>query len=122
MTRSMMLAATLSLASPGVAQVRHDAGQRTFLQCQACHSMRAGEPHKIGPNLSRVYGARAATRPGYTYSAALRGAPLTWDEATLDRWLTRPSQVVPGTKMIFGGMASREQRRAVIDYLKRGGR
>lgn len=122
MIRAIAALTILATAAPAAAQLRADPGQRAFLQCQACHRVRAGEPHKIGPNLNGVYGAKAATRPGYAYSAALKKALLTWDDATLDRWLTRPGQVVPGSKMIFAGMPTADQRKAVIAYLKRAQR
>ena len=34
-------------------------------------------------------------------ATALKDSDLTWDELTLDRWLTNPSALVPGTKMFF---------------------
>jgi cytochrome c len=41
---------------------------------------------------------------------------LTWDEATLDRWLTNPSALVPGTKMFFK-LDAAQDRADVISYL-----
>ncbi len=99
-----------------------DPGQRLFLQCQACHSLKRGEPHKVGPNLAGTIGASAATRPGYAYSAALKQAGVRWDDATLDRWLQRPAQVVPGNKMIYAGMPRPDDRRALIAHLKKTAR
>ena len=55
--------------------------------------------------------------PGYAYSDPLKNAGLTWDEATLDKWLTAPMTMVPGTKMVFPGMPDPARRKAVIDYL-----
>jgi cytochrome c len=94
-------------------------GKRLFLQCQACHSLGAGAAHKIGPNLHGVIGAKAATRAGYSYSPALTKANLVWDDPTLDRWLARPGAMVPGNKMVFGGVAKAEDRAQLIAYLKR---
>jgi cytochrome c len=42
---------------------------------------------------------------------------LTWDEATLDRWLTNPSALVPGTKMFFK-IDDPQARADIIAYLK----
>jgi hypothetical protein len=42
---------------------------------------------------------------------------LAWDEATLDRWLTNPSALVPGTKMFFK-LDDPQARADVIAYLK----
>jgi cytochrome c len=47
----------------------------------------------------------------------LKNSGLTWDEATLDRWLTNPSALVPGTKMFFK-IDDAQARADVIAYLK----
>ena len=120
MTRATLLLPLLAFASPAPAQI--DPGQRLFVQCQACHSIRKGEPHKIGPNLNGVAGAPAASRPGYAYSKPLKEAKLSWDDATLDRWLARPSAVVPGNKMVFAGISDPAKRKALIAYMRRAGR
>ena len=48
----------------------------------------------------------------------MESAHLTWDEKTLDRYLTDPKSVVPGTKMLFPGLKNADERHALIDYLK----
>jgi cytochrome c2 len=50
-------------------------------------------------------------------SGTWQGADLTWDEITLDRWLTNPSALVPGTKMFFR-LDDAQARADVIAYLK----
>jgi cytochrome c len=92
-------------------------GERLFMQCAACHSMQP-TPGGLGPPLAGIVGRAAAATPGYPYSAALSGAGLQWDEATLNRWLERPNQLVPGTKMIFAGISNPADRLALIAYLK----
>ncbi len=92
-------------------------GRLLYLQCRACHGVAAGEPHKVGPNLHGVLGSKAASRAGFAYSDALEGADLTWDPATLDRWLVKPSAVVPGNTMAFAGIPKPEDRAAIIAYL-----
>jgi glucose/arabinose dehydrogenase len=52
----------------------------------------------------------------FGYSPALRGAHLTWDRATLDRFLTAPAQLVPGTTMPMA-IPDDVERGAVLDYL-----
>jgi cytochrome c len=103
-------------AAPG------DRGKRLFIQCQACHSVSAGAPHKVGPNLHGTVNARAASRSGYAYSPALKKSGLIWDDKTLDRWLAKPATVVPGNKMVFTGMANAKDRQEIIDYMKRATR
>ena len=87
-----------------------------FAQCAACHSVQPGK-HLFGPSLAGVAGRRAGSLPGYAYSPALKTAGLTWNAATLDRWLPAPRKVVPGTAMPFAGIAGRAPRKAVVDYL-----
>jgi len=55
---------------------------------------------------------------GFAYSPAMLKSGLTWDEATLDKYLANPMKTVPGTKMVFPGLSDAAQRKAVIEYLK----
>ncbi|MBW8753379.1 MAG: c-type cytochrome [Sphingomonadales bacterium] len=89
-----------------------------FAQCMSCHTVEAGK-NMIGPSLHGVVGRKAASLPGYAYSAALKASGLTWDEATLDTWLTAPAKLVPGTKMAFFGLPDAAKRKELIDYLAR---
>jgi cytochrome c len=54
---------------------------------------------------------------GFYYSEANRRSGLTWDPGTLDLYLTKPRQVVPGTLMTFPGLPDPKQRADVIAYL-----
>ena len=95
------------------------AGARAFGQCKVCHTTEPGGADLIGPNLAKVFGAKAATRRAkYVYSPALKKSKLVWDEATLDKWLTDPAKTVPGTKMAFVGFPRKAMRDNVIAYLK----
>jgi len=47
----------------------------------------------------------------------MTNAKLTWDAATLDKWLTKPSDLVKGTKMTFPGLPNQADRDNVIAYL-----
>lgn len=87
-----------------------------FAQCVSCHSVKPGV-NGVGPSLHGIVGRKAAAESGYAYSAPLKSAGLTWDEATLDKWLTAPMTLVPGTKMVFPGIPDQARRKAVIDYL-----
>lgn len=87
-----------------------------FAQCAACHSTEKGRT-LLGPSLAGVAGRRAGSLPGYNYSAALRSSRLTWDAATLDRWLTSPQKLVPGTRMAFAGIPDPAKRKQLVDHL-----
>lgn len=89
-------------------------GVALYQGCQACHSI---DVNDLGPRHRGVVGRRAGSVDDYAYSTALRGSGLTWDEATLDRWLTNPSALVPGTKMFFK-IDDAQARADIIAYLK----
>lgn len=116
-TAVLGLSAAAALA-PGIAQAAGPDGKRLYVRCMACHSTAAGQPNKVGPNLNGFYGKKAASRPGFKYSAALSKSNVKWDDKSLDAWLTRPSKLVPGTTMAFPGMPKPEERAALIAYLK----
>ena len=72
----------------------------------------------IGPSLVGIHGKPAASAQGYAYSAALKSSGLTWDDATLDRYLEAPMQTVPGTKMVYPGVKDAAKRAEIVAYLK----
>jgi cytochrome c len=88
-------------------------GKTLYQNCTACHSI---DDDDIGPRHRGVVGRTAGTVPGYTYSPALKASGIVWDKTTLNRWLTNPSAMVPGTKMFF--LIDNPQNRAdIIAYL-----
>jgi cytochrome c len=89
-------------------------GQAVYQACAACHTI---DENDIGPKHRGVVGRPAGSVEGYGYSAALKQSGLTWDVGTLDRWLTNPSALVPGTKMFFKIDAAQD-RADVIAYLQ----
>lgn len=93
-------------------------GATLFRQCAACHSVEPGV-HLTGPSLASIWGRRAGTVDGFgRYSTALKRAAITWDAATLDRWLERPEKVVPDNTMTFPGVADARQRGDLVAYLE----
>ena len=93
-------------------------GKTLFIQCAACHTVEAGGPNRVGPNLAGIVGKEAASHEGFSYSAAMKQKAPVWDEATLDEFLKHPQNFVPGTTMAFAGVRNDEQRKALIEYLK----
>jgi cytochrome c len=89
-------------------------GKDLYQACSACHSV---DENDLGPKHRGVFGRHAGVVADYSYSAALKASGLTWDRSTLDRWLTNPSQLVPGTKMFFK-IDDAQSRADVIAYLE----
>ena len=88
-----------------------------FGQCVSCHSIRP-DMNGVGPTLFGVVGRKAGVLAGYSFTAANKNSGLTWDEATLDTYLTAPMKMVPGTKMTFAGVPDPAKRKAIIEFLK----
>ena len=86
--------------------------------CQACHTVKEGEPHKVGPNLYGFLGQKAASKEGFTYSDALKKSNIVWNEEHLRNWMKKPTDYIPGTIMAFVGIENEEQQTALIEYLK----
>ncbi len=98
-----------------------DAGERAFGQCKQCHTIGQGGPALAGPNLHDIIGRPVAADPRFGYSQALIDHGGRWDAATMDRWLANPARVVPGTRMLFGGIADPLTRADIIAYLRSTG-
>ncbi|KQP50856.1 cystathionine beta-lyase [Methylobacterium sp. Leaf399] len=117
--RHLLLNLAVLLALPVAAQAQDAgdpaAGEKAFTACKACHQV---GKNGVGPNLVGVVGRKAASYDGYTYSAALKAADITWDDANLHAWLKNPKAKVPGTKMIFAGYPDDKKIDDVIAYLK----
>jgi cytochrome c2 len=105
--------ATTSLAADG--QVSEG---KTFFNdvCGTCHTNKPNQ-NRIGPSLFGVIGRHAGSAPGFDYSTAMKGAPVTWTADTLDRYLADPKAVVPGNKMPYAGVKNDERRKNLIAYL-----
>ncbi len=89
-----------------------------FSQCAVCHKSEKDAPNGLGPNLWGVFGRHSASVQGFAYSPAMKSANYSWDETTLDLFLTKPQAIVPGTRMSFAGIADAGKRAEIIAWLK----
>jgi cytochrome c len=95
-------------------------GEATFNNaCRTCHSSRPGDD-RLGPNLHGIVGRKAGAAEGFkNYSPSLKNSGLTWDEATIDKFIANPDAVVQGNNMKpYTGLSDAAQRAAIIAFLK----
>ena len=111
-----VLALCASTALAGPAPGRAVLGEAVYARCQACHALAYD---RTGPRHCGLFGRRAGSVPGFAYSEAMRRSDIVWSARTLDRFLSNPTKVVPGTTMGYAGVTDRAERAALIDYLKR---
>ncbi len=94
-------------------------GEQIFKKCTSCHTIEAGGPNRVGPNLHNIVGAQKAKHPGYAYSQAMEKKGGTWTYDDLNVYLYSPRDFVPGTKMSFIGIKDDKERADLIAYLKK---
>jgi cytochrome c len=112
----LVLVSVLGSSSWALADGDPAAGQRVFAtHCATCHATEAGQ-NKIGPSLAGIVGSKSGTVPGFNFSAGMKNADITWDDAELDKFLANPAGDVHGTKM-FINLPSEGDRQNVIAYL-----
>lgn len=114
---AMVVGSTVVCASIAMAASVKDPGRGRDVferRCTGCHDL---DKIKVGPPLRGVYARTAGKDPHFTYSDAMKNAPVTWDEPTLDRWLTDTDSVVPGNDMAFR-LNDPADRANIIAYLR----
>jgi cytochrome c len=86
-------------------------------QCGICHAVVAGA-NGIGPTLFGVVGRPAGSVPGFQYTADHKKLGVTWDAATLDKYLPDPRAMVPDTTMVYPGVKDDAERADLVAYLE----
>lgn len=120
--RVLLLACVVSTV--GIAGAAHaadgdaEAGQKVFNTCKACHTVEAGGPNRVGPNLHGVVGRKVGSVSGFSYSPTLKDGDFVWDEQRLDAYLKDPKAALPGNKMAFAGVKNDTQRADLVAFLK----
>ncbi len=91
------------------------AGRELYGRCLACHAI---DYDRVGPRHCGLFGRRAGSLAGFAYSDAMRNSGIVWGRETLDRFLSDPIGVVPGTLMTYAGVPDQRERALLIGGLK----
>jgi cytochrome c len=117
---AVFFAAVLHQPDPSQAQNLAE-GRKVFeATCTPCHNYeKGGEPDMYGQtlNLYGVVGRKAASVAGFGYSEDLRKSGIVWNEATIDKFITAPKQLFPGTRMELPGVDDEKTRSTIIRFL-----
>jgi cytochrome c len=115
--RRLMVAGTLALCAAAPAGAAPDPvrGEQVYTRCMACHALAFD---RVGPRHCGLFGRVAGSVPGFDYSTAMKNSHITWNDTTLDRFLTQPLKMLPGTSMTYDGVADPKDRADLIAYLK----
>jgi cytochrome c len=107
----------LAIAPRARADGDPQAGEAVFRKnCFVCHTTEDGK-NKLGPSLHGIVGRHSAALSNFQYSEAMKSADKVWDPQNLDLYLTNPRGLVAGTKMVFVGLKSEQDRQNIIAYL-----
>ena len=91
--------------------------------CRTCHSVKAND-NRVGPSLHGVVGRKAGSAPGFNgYSQGMKNSGITWDEATLDKFIENPDAVVQNNAMKpFKGVPEKSVRAGIVEFLRSTGK
>jgi cytochrome c len=103
--------------TPLLASANVERGQTIAKKCTQCHTFEKGQPHRTGPNLWGIIGAKIAHAADFAYSAAFKDKGGQWDDEKLSVFLHKPRSFVTATKMSFVGLKDAQERADVIAYL-----
>jgi len=87
--------------------------------CRVCHSIEQGSPSRMGPSLWGVLGREKADNENFRYSQAFGRLVGTWTLAEFNAFIAAPTDYVPGTSMLAGGVEDPTQRANLIAFLRR---
>ena len=110
--------ATTASAQMPIPEAAPPDGAKLFRnQCATCHTLHASEPKRQGPTLEHVYDRKIGSIEDYAYTAGYRESEQKWTAENLDRYLTNPAAMFPGSTMAYR-QANATTRQAIIAYLK----
>jgi len=113
-------AVPLNSASDPLAAHAGDRGAEIYRACIACHTLSPDEGNRAGPTLAGIFGRKIASLPGYNFSEALKKLDIVWSPETVSKLFEiGPAAYTPGTKMPEQTIGSAEDRKALVEFLKK---
>ncbi len=115
--RRLLLVGALTLGTivPGHGAPDAVRGEQVYARCLACHALAFD---RVGPRHCGLFGRLAGSVPNFSYSPAMKDSHIVWNDKTLDRFLTSPLKMVPGTAMTYDGVSDAKDRADLLAYLK----
>jgi cytochrome c len=113
-TEARAVAVPASDAAPGPGDAVR--GEAIYSRCLACHALTYD---RTGPRHCGLFGRKAGSVPGFSYSEAMKNSKIIWTESSLNAFLKAPLQAIPGTSMGYAGIQDPQERADLIAYLKR---
>lgn len=114
---AVIAAAALMASIPSA--LAEETGETLFNNsCRTCHSVKVDD-NRLGPNLHNIVGRASGAASGFNYSPSLKSGSITWDEATLDKFIANPDAVASGNNMKpYTGISDAGVRKQIIEFLK----
>lgn len=97
------------------------AGEKLFAQCRTCHQIGETARNAVGPQLNGLFGRKAGSVDGYTYSAAYKALDKVWSIENFTVYIKDPRGVTPGTKMVYPGLKDDAKIADLVAFLNQYG-
>ena len=96
-----------------------DKGARVAKKCVSCHSFEKGDKNKVGPNLYNMFSRVRGSHEGFSFSSAMTEMGGKWNFADLDKFIAKPKDFMPKTKMAFVGIRKASDRADLLAFLRK---
>jgi cytochrome c len=116
---SLMLLGVISSTSASAQDAA--GGEKIFAQCRTCHQIGEAAKNGVGPQLNGLFGRKAGSAEGYTYSAAYKSLDKEWAVDNFTVYIKDPRGVTPGTKMVYPGLKDEAKIADLIAYMQQFG-
>jgi cytochrome c len=121
--RTLVLSSVIALLAYTGNALAQDAaaGEKVFAKCRVCHQVGETAKNLVGPRLNGVFGRKAGSIDGFSYSDANKKSGVVWDETVFANYIKDPKAAMPGNKMAFVGIKNDKEIADLIAFLKQFG-